>query len=143
MDFDFSAFFSDYGLLGVALSAFTSATVLPGTSEAAVLSYQAFNPSGTWLLLAVASAANTAGSMCSYLIGRLFPNRAAVSESATRRLRKYGASAMLLCWVPVVGDAIPLAAGWLRVPAAACTLFCALGKTARYAVLLGLFKAIL
>jgi membrane protein YqaA with SNARE-associated domain len=143
MGFDFSAWCAQYGLLGVALSAFTSATVLPGTSEAAVLAYRALQPGGVLALLLVATAANTAGSMTSYLIGRCVPPGRPLSERALAWLGRYGPAAMLLCWVPVVGDAIPVAAGWMRLPALTCTLFCAAGKFLRYALLLGLLEVFL
>lgn len=36
--------------------------------------------------------------------------------------------------LPVVGDALPLAAGWLRMPAASCAVWVAVGKLLRYVV---------
>jgi membrane protein YqaA with SNARE-associated domain len=143
MSFDLSALFADCGLLGVALSAFTSATILPGTSEAAVLAYQVLRPEQTVSLLAVASVANTAGSMCSYLIGRLIPQRRQIPERASNWLERFGPLAMALCWVPLAGDAIPIAAGWMRLPAWSCTICCALGKTLRYAFILGICRIFL
>lgn len=41
----------------------------------------------------------------------------------------------MLAWVPVIGDVLPLAAGWLKVGFWPALLWTALGKTARYAVL--------
>ena len=41
---DFASYFGNLGLLGVALSAFLSSTILPGTSEAAVIAYEAAFP---------------------------------------------------------------------------------------------------
>lgn len=143
MSFDLFELPEGSGLLGVALSAFTSATVLPGTSEAAVLAYQVLRPEQTMTVLAVASAANTAGSMCSYLIGRFVPARRQFSERARNWLERFGPLAMALCWVPIAGDAIPIAAGWMRLPAWSCAMWCALGKTLRYAFILGLCRIFL
>ncbi|HBC70134.1 MAG TPA: DedA family protein [Sutterella sp.] len=140
MGFDLAAWCAQYGLLGVALSAFTSATVLPGTSEAAVLAVRALHPQGVALLLMVASVANTAGSMTSYMLGRCIPPRRPHSARAIAWLNRFGPAAMLLCWVPLAGDAIPVAAGWMRLPVLPSTLFCAAGKFLRYALILGLFE---
>lgn len=47
-------------------------------------------------------------------------------------VRRYGAPALLLAWVPLVGDALCLAAGWLRLNWWQAALFMAIGKFARY-----------
>jgi membrane protein YqaA with SNARE-associated domain len=50
-------------------------------------------------------------------------------------VRRYGTPALLLAWVPLVGDALCLAAGWLRLNWWQAALFMALGKFARYGVI--------
>ena len=50
-------------------------------------------------------------------------------------LRRWGAPALLLSWVPVIGDALCVAAGWLRLSAGWSVFFMALGKFARYYVI--------
>jgi membrane protein YqaA with SNARE-associated domain len=127
------------GLWGLFASAFLSATLLPGGSEA-VLAYLAHTDSHAPLtLLAVASAGNTLGGMSSWLIGRLIPpgriQRPGL-HPAVARIRRYGSPALLLSWLPVVGDPLCVAAGWLRVPWHRALLFIAAGKIARYAVVL-------
>ncbi|RDJ93228.1 DedA family protein, partial [Lacticaseibacillus rhamnosus] len=77
-------------------------------------------------------AGNTLVSMTSYLIGRIVPNRA--SAPAVARVRRYGYPVLLFAWLPVVGDALPLAAGWLRLGAWQSAAVIALGKFARYLV---------
>jgi membrane protein YqaA with SNARE-associated domain len=42
---------------------------------------------------------------------------------------------LLLAWVPLIGDALCLAAGWLRLDWWQAALFMALGKSARYAMI--------
>lgn len=126
-------------LLSLALSAFTSATLLPGTSEPALLLFGARHPdrlAAAWL---TASAANTLGSLCSYLIARRLPDRIAQQKIPPRllnRVRRHGAAALLFSWLPVVGDALPLAAGWLRLPFYPCLIATAVGKSLRYAFIL-------
>jgi membrane protein YqaA with SNARE-associated domain len=127
------------GLWGLFTSAFLSATLLPGGSEA-VLAYLVYaDDHDPLILLAVASAGNTLGGMSSWLIGRLLPTgRFQDSElhPAATRIRKHGSPALLLSWLPVIGDPLCAAAGWLRVPWYRALLFIALGKIARYMVVL-------
>lgn len=111
-------------------ASFLSATLLPGHSEAALLAYLHVHPEGLSAALAVATLGNTLGGMTSYLIGRLFPERREGRGLAW--VRRFGSASLLLAWLPVVGDALPLAAGWLRLNPWACALFMALGKFGRY-----------
>ena len=131
------------GLGSLFASAFLSATLLPGGSEV-VLAFlaDADNHHGL-LLLVVASAGNTLGGMTSWLIGRLIPpgrlQRPGLHPSVDR-IRKYGRPVLLLSWVPFIGDPLCVAAGWLRVSWQWALLYIALGKTARYAVVLLLIR---
>jgi hypothetical protein len=70
------------------------------------------NPAEHWAALAVATAGNTLGGMSSWLIGRLIPQKKSLKGSAA--VRKYGAPVLLFSWVPVIGDPLCVAAGWLR-----------------------------
>jgi len=140
--FDFSP---DEGLWGLAVSAFLSATILPGNSEIVLLALLAKFPSLFWQAIMVAAVANTAGGMTSYLIGRLIPQRdETVLKPAQLRaltwLRKHGEWALLLSWVPLVGDALCVAAGWLRINPWLSLLTMALGKCARYLAVAGAFN---
>jgi membrane protein YqaA with SNARE-associated domain len=47
-------------------------------------------------------------------------------------LQKYGGITLLLAWVPIIGDPLCVAAGWLRLNPWLCALFIAIGKFARY-----------
>jgi len=131
------------GLGSLFVSAFLSATLLPGGSEV-VLAYLAGDENHDgMILLAVASAGNTLGGMTSWLIGRLIPaGRLQRPElhPAVDRIRKYGRPALLLSWLPIIGDPLCVAAGWLRVSWRWALLYIAIGKTARYAVILLLIR---
>jgi membrane protein YqaA with SNARE-associated domain len=50
-------------------------------------------------------------------------------------VKRYGAAVLLLSWLPIIGDALCVAAGWLRLNAWYSALYIALGKFARYWVL--------
>ena len=118
------------GLAGLFASSFLSATLLPGNSEIVFLALLHHAPELEGRALAVATLGNTLGGMTSYLVGRLFPKPQ--QSRALAWLTRYGPAALLLSWVPVIGDALCVASGWLRQNAIAATLFIAAGKFARY-----------
>lgn len=129
------------GLSLVCISAFLSATLLPGSSEAILTAAIAAAPGDiehAVVLAACASFFNTLGSMTSWAIGRFLPDnraRTRFDDKTLGRLRRWGAPALFLAWVPLIGDAIPLAAGWFRIGFWSSLFWTALGKSCRYAVL--------
>ena len=112
-------------LAGLAASAFLAATLLPGGSEAVFAALLALRPELTPAALLVATAANTAGGMSTYALGRLLPRKE--SSAHARTLLRWGSLALLLSWVPLIGDALCAAAGALRLNAFACLAWMALG----------------
>ena len=124
-------------LLGLFVASFAAATLIPLPSEAALFAYLQLHPERAALAVAVATVGNTAGGMTSYLIGRLVPQKK-LNVKAIEWLRRYGAPVTALAWLPLVGDALCVAAGWLRVNWAAVLGFMAAGRLARYAVVAAL-----
>lgn len=129
-------------LFGLFVSAFISATLAPGGSEAilAVLLNLGDNP--WWVLVAIATLGNSLGSLTSYGLGRLVHQGKRPEDLVSGRARtaltwveRYGIWTLLLSWLPVVGDALPLLAGWFRFPLWSSTLLIILGKLARYLVI--------
>ncbi|HEX6413445.1 MAG TPA: DedA family protein [Burkholderiales bacterium] len=116
---------------------FAAATLVPLPSEASLFAYVHVYPDRAAVAVAVATVGNTAGGMTSYGIGRLIPPRN-VSARAIEWLRRYGAAATALAWLPVLGDALCVAAGWLRMHWAAVLAFMAAGRLARYIVVASL-----
>jgi len=137
----------DASLWSLFISAFLASTLLPGGSEV-VLAYLASNETHSPLmLLLVAAVGNTLGGMTSWGIGRLiaykYPARGLVKpahQQAVDRIQRWGSPLLLLSWLPVIGDPLCVAAGWLRIPWLLSLVFIGVGKTARYAVLLYLFN---
>lgn len=121
--------------LALCASAFTSATLLPGTSEAAFSAFFYQFPQYRLAAWLGASLANGLGSLVSYEIGRRFPAKKQPPEKTLRYLNRWGVWLLLFAWIPVVGDALPLAAGWLQLNRLTCTLMLIAGKAARYALL--------
>ena len=114
-------------------SSFLAATLLPGGSEAVLFGVLKLHPEQALPALGVATLGNTLGGMSSYLIGRILPQKKDLPGLPA--LQKYGASALLLSWVPILGDPLCVAAGWLRLNPWLSLLFIALGKLARYAAI--------
>ncbi len=118
------------GLWALFASSFLAATLLPGGSEAVLFGVLALHPAEYWPALAVATAGNTLGGMSSYLVGRVIPQKKALPGLPS--LQKYGTPALILSWVPILGDPLCVAAGWLRLNPWLSAAFMALGKFGRY-----------
>lgn len=116
---------------GLFLASFVAATLVPMPSEAALYAYLQAFPESSALAVAVATIGNTAGGMTSYLVGRLIPPR---KMKGVEAVTKYGAPVLLLTWLPFVGDALGVAAGWLRIRWWLALSFMAAGRFARYCV---------
>ena len=116
-------------LLGLLGASFVAATLFPLPSEAALYAYLQAHPDQVALAVAVATLGNTAGGMTSYVIGRAVP-----PGKGAAWIVRYGAPITFFAWLPVVGDALCLAAGWLRIRWWAALAFMAAGRLSRYIV---------
>jgi membrane protein YqaA with SNARE-associated domain len=135
-------------LLTLAVTAFVAATIFPAQSELLLLALQHQGNHHPLILLAVASFGNVLGALVNYALGRgltrfqrkrWFPCSASALARATTIFERYGVWSLLFAWLPIIGDALTVAAGFLRTPLPLFMLLVALGKVARYAVLLGLW----
>ena len=118
-------------------TSFVAATLVPLPSEAALFAYVHIRPQETMLAVAVATIGNTAGGMTSYAIGRLVPERK-LNVRAIDWVKRYGPATTALAWLPLIGDALSVAAGWLRLNWRAGLAFMAAGRLARYIVVASL-----
>ncbi|UXD89454.1 DedA family protein [Thalassolituus hydrocarboniclasticus] len=137
-----------YSYGGLFILALLAASLLPLGSEwlLLVLLSQQLNPLALWL---VASAGNTLGSVLNYAIGYYAADRVIARQQsqsnisrwqqAERWFGRYGIWSMLLAWLPVVGDLLTLVAGVLRANFPLFLLLVAIGKAARYAVIVAGF----
>ncbi len=124
---------------GLFFWSFLAATLLPLGSELALI---ALVRSEEQLLapVLIATAGNYPGACTTYWIGRRTAqafsksDTAASDTKAVRLMRRYGQPALLLSWVPIIGDAMVALAGAMRIPFASFSLWIAIGKVARYAV---------
>ncbi len=123
---------------GLFVWSFLAATLLPLGSEAALVAIvrtegQMFAP------VLVATAGNYLGACTTYWLGRRAAQALGKSHEgetgntrAARLLRRYGQPALLVSWVPFVGDALVALAGGMRLPFIWFSLWTVLGKAVRY-----------
>ena len=128
-----AAHFGEASLAALFLYSFLSATLLPGGSEVALAALLVAQPASYWTPLLLATLGNTLGGMTSYACGRFLPQRPGLLETkAGRALHLHGAPALLLSWVPVIGDLLCVAAGWMRIHWIAAAAWIGVGKFVRY-----------
>ena len=127
------------GLWGLFLSAFVSSTIAPGGSEAVLAYMVSENEINVEELVLIATIGNTLGALTTWFIGVLaakkFPVDKLLSEKKQRSLglvRRWGIWALLFSWLPVVGDGLCFAGGWLKLPLLLSCLAIFVGKAIRY-----------
>ncbi len=133
-------------LVALFVSALLSATILPGSSEVVLVAVISAGAS-PWAAGAVATIGNTLGSVVTYLLGlglvslsvrmraRWLPDAERLA-SAQAWFSRFGVWALLFAWLPLIGDALALVAGVLRVHPAVFVVLVAIGKALRYAVII-------
>ena len=126
---------------GLAAAAFVGATLVPVSSEAAFVAALVAGLSGP-AALAWATLGNTLGCCVNYGLGRWSRERFAprlrasrVGRVALRWTERWGVPALLLSWLPVVGDPLTLAAGVARVRPGLFLGLVVLVRGGRYALL--------
>lgn len=131
----------ELGYLGLFITCFLAATILPIASEVFLISMLAakYDPLSSLL---IASTGNTLGSYLNFGIGyignpewlkKLRVKQKSI-ESWKASIQKYGAWLALLSWLPIVGDIIGIALGFFRANIFWSFLFMAIGKFIRYLV---------
>jgi membrane protein YqaA with SNARE-associated domain len=130
-----------HGLLTLFVVALLSATLLPMGSEPALFGLLKLDPELFWPAVLVATAGNTIGGQIGWWMGygaeRAFErvkHRKPSEMKALAWLERFGPRACVLAFLPVVGDPLCVAAGWLRLPFWPCSAWMALGKFIRYVV---------
>lgn len=130
-----------FGLSTLFVVSFLSATLLPLGSEPALYGLVRLNPELLWPAIGVATLGNTLGGALSWWMG-LGVEKAyervthhSPEHRALNIVRRFGARACLLSWLPVVGDPLCAVAGWLRLPFWPCLFYMAIGKCLRYVVM--------
>lgn len=139
-------FIDSHPLAGVFISALISSTLLPGGSEA-LLAWHTSQASApiSWLV-AAATMGNVLGALITFAMGVLIAKYYPLKQldkkyqrKALTYLQRFGPFALLLSWLPIIGDPLCLAAGWLRLPFWLSALMISVGKALRYLFVAGLF----
>lgn len=123
-------FTSDLSLWGLFLSSLLGATLLPGGSELVLVGVLKLHPELFWPALLLGTLGNTLGGMISFGMGWLLPMTQQLKH--VEKVRKYGTPLLLFAWAPLIGDALCVTAGWLRLNPVHAALFMLIGKFARY-----------
>lgn len=133
-------------LTGLFLSAFTSATLLPGSSEAVLAGILASKSATIGVAVLVAAVGNTLGACVNWVIGRFFahyrgsrwfPVNNENFDQYTTWYKKWGMWSLLASWVPVIGDPLTVLAGVARTPILLFTVIVFVAKLVRYMVVAG------
>lgn len=141
----------DTALGALFLSAFLSATLLPGSSEVLLAGVvaKAATPSGIAIL--VATLGNTLGSCVNWCLGRFFASYRTHRwfPVATEKYDRYcdwyarwGVWSLLMSWVPIIGDPLTVVAGAARTPIVLFTAIVFVAKGLRYLIVAGIVVAI-
>jgi membrane protein YqaA with SNARE-associated domain len=118
---------------------FLAATVVPLGSEPAVVVLIRQGRS-LGIVVTVATIGNFLGACTTYGLGRgaaraLVPHEpSSQAKRAMATVARYGAPALLLSWVPLIGDAIVVAAGVTKMRFLPFATWSLLGKAGRYLV---------
>jgi membrane protein YqaA with SNARE-associated domain len=114
---------------------FLAATIVPLGSEPAVVALilRGYSVSA---VVAVATVGNYLGACTTYWVGRgaagAVAPKGAGQQRAAALIRRWGQPALILSWVPLIGDALVVAAGMARMPFAPFSFWVILGKALRY-----------
>ncbi|MCD9458175.1 YqaA family protein [Marinibactrum halimedae] len=124
---------------------------MPFSSEVTLVALLAksYPTVGLW---AVATLGNTLGAVVNWVLGRYlihleskpwFPFKRHQRQRAQGWFQQYGKWSLLFAWLPIVGDALTFLAGVMRVPFAWLIVLTAIGKGARYAVVIAVYFGVL
>jgi len=143
---------TEWGYVGMFISAFLAGTILPFSSEAVLLACVGLGLDPVWSTIST-TAGNALGGITCYWIGHLgkiewIEKYLRVDKKqmdrAERFIRGRGSWMALFSFLPVIGDAILIVLGWMRANVWIVALSMTIGKLARYAILvaatLGVFE---
>lgn len=121
------------------VSAFVSATLFPLGSEA-LLIYDIKEGYNIYLLVIVATIANSLGSLLNYFLGlkgeEYLVEKKLLNEKMIIKSKgyfdKYGSICLLFSWLPIIGDPITFVAGILKYNLKKFIVLVVIAKFSRY-----------
>ena len=134
---------TDYGYIGMFISAFLAGSIFPLSSEVVMLALIAagLDP---WQLVVYGTIGNTLGSMFNYWIGTLgrmdwIEKYLHVKKKDLDRAQRFmagrGALMGFFAFLPAIGEGITIVLGLMRANVALTVVSVTIGKLARYALL--------
>lgn len=134
---------TDYGYIGMFISAFLAGSIFPLSSEVVMLALMAagLDP---WQLVIYGTIGNTLGSMFNYWIGTLgrmdwIEKYLHVKKKDLDRAQRFmagrGALMGFFAFLPAIGEGITIVLGLMRANVALTVVSVTIGKLARYALL--------
>ncbi len=134
---------TDYGYIGMFISAFLAGSIFPLSSEVVMLALMAagLDP---WQLVVYGTIGNTLGSMFNYWIGTLgrmdwIEKYLHVKKKDLDRAQRFmagrGALMGFFAFLPAIGEGITIVLGLMRANVALTVVSVTIGKLARYALL--------
>lgn len=136
--------FAEYGYIGLFVASFLAATILPLGSEVVFAALLAAGLNG-WVCVAVASVGNWLGGITNYYLGRLgkiewIEKYLKVKKEKIDKMQRWlegkGASMAFFSFLPVVGDIIALALGYMRANLYVVNIAMFSGKLLRYILIM-------
>ncbi|MBF0650653.1 DedA family protein [Dysgonomonas sp. GY75] len=136
--------FVEYGYIGLFLASFLAATILPFGSEFVFAGLLAMGMNA-WGCVIVASVGNWLGGMTNYYLGRLgkiewIEKYLKVDRGKIEKMQQWlegkGAIMAFFSFMPVVGDIIALALGYMRANVYIVNVAMFSGKLLRYILIM-------
>ena len=134
--------FLELGLLGLFISSFIAATIIPFSSEL-VLSFLLANQYPLEMCLFTATLGNWLGGISSYGLGRLgewtyIKYFTGLDKTKIKKVRekvnKWKSPLVFFCWLPLVGDIFAVGLGFYKINFIKVSLWMFIGKMIRYVI---------
>ena len=135
-------YFQELGYLGLFISSFLSATLIPLSPEI-VLSVLIATGFNIPLSIIIATLGNWFGSVFTYFIGRIgdwkkiekyFKIKKERVFNFKIKIDKYGSFIAFFSWMPFIGDILALSLGFFKVNFTKVSIWMLFGKTIRFVV---------
>ncbi len=134
--------FFELGLLGLFISSFIAATIIPFSSEL-VLSFLLAIQYPLEMCLFIATLGNWLGGISSYGLGRLgewtyIKYFTGLDKTKIKKVRekvnKWKSPLAFFCWLPLVGDIFAVGLGFYKINFIKVSLWMFVGKMIRYVI---------
>ena len=129
-------------LSGLFISAFISSTIAPGGSEIILAAMVAENQYPIVQLVAIATVGNTLGALTTWWLGNLaakkYPTETVLAkkyQKSVNTIKRWGNWGLLFSWLPIIGDGLCFAGGWLKLPLFTAITAIFIGKALRYSAI--------